>query len=99
LLEEQMFKMVMCATLSMAAIAVTLPTAKAAPPEFCREYADAAVNQVRGALASPVCARHISGTRWAPEHRVHFDWCLLQPIPVVQAERAARTEFLRGCRG
>ncbi|MGA3307732.1 MAG: hypothetical protein ABSD08_03830 [Xanthobacteraceae bacterium] len=75
------------------------PTAQAADPGFCHAYAEAAVNQVRGALANPHCARRIEGTRWAPEARVHFDWCLTQPIPAVEAERAARTEFLRGCRG
>jgi hypothetical protein len=39
------------------------------------------------------------GARWSPERHVHFDWCLSQPPAAVAAERQARTEFLRGCRG
>jgi hypothetical protein len=98
LLEETMLKVLMCAALSIAALAWTPPTAQAADREFCRAYADAAINQVRGALAHPRCAHRIEGTRWAPEARVHFDWCLSQPPSAAESERLARTEFLRGCR-
>jgi len=52
LLEETMLKVLMCAALSIAALAWT-PPAQAADREFCRAYADAAINQVRGALAHP----------------------------------------------
>ncbi len=94
-----MLKRLMLAILAAAAPAVVMPmAAQAADAAFCRAYAEAAVNQVRGALANPRCAHRINGTRWAPEARVHFEWCLTQPIPAVEAERAARTEFLRGCR-
>ena len=95
-----MLKATIYAGLLTAALSVLTPlSAQAADPGFCRAYADAAINQVRAALANPVCARHISGARWVPEHRVHFDWCLTVPYPAAEAERAARTEFLRGCRG
>jgi hypothetical protein len=53
LLQETMLKVLMCAALSIAALAWTPPTAQAADREFCRAYADAAINQVRGALAHP----------------------------------------------
>jgi hypothetical protein len=85
--------------LATAALALTLPTAKAAPPEFCRDYADAAVNQVRAALANPGCAGGAIGPRWRPEQRVHFQWCLTQPVPIVESERGARTGYLHACRG
>jgi hypothetical protein len=98
--EENVLRKLIGASLWMTALTFLTPlSVQAAPPEFCREYADAAINQVRGALANSVCARHISGARWAPERRVHFEWCLSAPIPAVEAERGARTEFLRGCRG
>jgi hypothetical protein len=81
-------------------IAILIPAAaQAAPPAFCAGYADAALNQVRGALSNPNCARGATGARWSTERHVHYDWCLTQPAPAVEAERVARTEFLRGCRG
>jgi hypothetical protein len=84
----------------VAALSYFVPlTAQAADPTFCAGYADAAVNQVRGALSNPNCAGGARGARWSPERHVHFDWCLSQPPGAVAAERDARTEFLRGCRG
>ena len=97
--EEKRLEVLMCAAVSAAAFAWSPQAAQAADREFCRAYADAAINQVRGALANPGCARGIQGPRWAPEHRVHFDWCLTAPFPAVEAERGARTAYLRTCRG
>ena len=73
--------------------------AQAADRAFCAGYTDAALNQVHIALSSPNCAAGARGARWAPERQVHFDWCLTQPPAAADAERHARTEFLRGCRG
>jgi hypothetical protein len=88
------------ASLSMAAVVALAPQpGHAAPPDFCQNYAQAAINQVRGALANPACAASIKGPRWNPEFQVHYNWCLSQPIPAVEAERGARTGFLRACRG
>ena len=87
------------ALLISAMAAFTPITAQAADPAFCAGYADAALNQVRAALSSPNCAAGARGARWSPERRVHFDWCLTQPPGAAAAERVARTEFLRGCRG
>jgi hypothetical protein len=74
-------------------------TAQAADPAFCAGYTDAALNQVRIALSSPNCMAGARGARWSPERHVHFDWCLTQPPGAAAAERQARTDFLRGCRG
>jgi hypothetical protein len=88
------------ASLAIGAFAALAPTpGYAAPPDFCQNYAQAAINQVRGALANPACAATIKGPRWNPEFQVHYNWCLTQPIPAVEAERGARTGFLRACRG
>jgi hypothetical protein len=52
-----------------------------------------------GALASPNCAGRIQGPRWSSDMALHYNWCLSQPYPAVEAERGARTGFLRACRG
>jgi len=87
------------ATILTAALAVLAPSAQAADPSYCKSYADAATNQVRAALANPGCAREARGPRWTPQYQVHFDWCLTQPVAAVEAERGARTGYLRACRG
>ena len=80
--------------------AVLIPlAAQAADPEFCRGYAQAAINQVRGALNNPNCARGLQGARWSADFKVHFDWCLTAAPGAAETERIARTEYLRGCRG
>jgi hypothetical protein len=82
-----------------AALAVLLPlAAQAAGPGFCRDYATAAVRQVELARAIPACNRG-AGPRWTTDFRVHFQWCLGAAPGVVEAERAARTNWLRHCRG
>jgi hypothetical protein len=75
-----------------------LTAAQAAPPGFCDQYAHAAENQVRGALSNPRCAREMQGARWSSDFRVHYDWCLGASFEAANAERNARTDFLRGCR-
>jgi hypothetical protein len=85
--------------LATPALAVLLPlAAQAAPPGFCRDYAAAAVRQVELARAIPACNRG-AGPRWTTDYKVHFDWCLGAAPGVVEAERAARTNWLRSCRG
>jgi hypothetical protein len=73
--------------------------AQAAPPDFCRDYAKAAMNQIRAGLANPGCVAGIKGPRWVPDEGIHFQWCLGQPFPMVESERGARTAYLRACRG
>lgn len=72
--------------------------AQAAPRDFCRDYAAAAVRQVQIARSVPACDRG-TGPRWTNDYRVHFDWCIGAPAGAVEAERAARTNWLRTCRG
>jgi hypothetical protein len=86
----------------IAAAALTFAmslSAQAAPADFCREYATAAANQVRAGLANSRCAAGIRGPRWTPNEAIHFQWCLRQPVPMVESERGARTAYLRACRG
>ena len=72
--------------------------AQAAPPGFCRDYARAAVSQVETTRSIPACNRGV-GARWTADYRVHFDWCLGAAPGAVDAERAARTKWIRSCRG
>jgi hypothetical protein len=95
-----MLKLAMRLTILLAGFTVLLPfTARAADPAFCAGYTDAALNQVRAALSSPNCRAGAVGARWSPDRHVHFDWCRSQPPAAAGAERQARTDFLRGCRG
>jgi hypothetical protein len=98
--EKTVLKVLTSASLLTLALTIAAPlAAQAADPAFCRGYAEAAVNQVRGGLANPACARGMHGDRWSSDFRVHFEWCRGQPIPAAEAERHMRTEYLRGCRG
>ena len=72
-------------------------TAQAAGEKVCEDYAHAAIVQVRIAMEHPRCER-ASGTRWSPEWRVHYDWCLGASYQQIGAERDARTNWLRTCR-
>jgi hypothetical protein len=81
-----------------AASAMTFSAAQAADPGFCREYAMAAVRQVELSRSILACNRGV-GPRWTSDYRVHFDWCVGAPYATVRAERAARTNWMRSCRG
>jgi hypothetical protein len=73
--------------------------AKAADPGFCRQYARAALVQVRGGLSDPACAGGLHGTRWSSDFAVHYEWCLGASFDAAGGERDARTRFLMGCTG
>jgi len=76
-----------------------LSPAHAADPGFCKQYAQAALNQVRGGLANPACAGGLQGARWSTDFAVHYEWCLGASFGAVGTERDARTRYLRGCTG
>lgn len=73
--------------------------ANAADPGFCRQYAKASLNQVRGGFANPACAGGLQGARWSSDFAVHYEWCLGASYGAAGVERDARTRFLRGCAG
>jgi hypothetical protein len=74
-----------------------LSGARAADPGFCRQFAKAAMIQVREALADPRCGAGLQGARWSTDFAVHYEWCLGASLDAVGTERAARTRFLRAC--
>jgi hypothetical protein len=74
-----------------------LTDARAVDPGFCRQFARAAVGQVREALADPRCGVGLQGARWSTDFAVHFEWCLGASLDAAGAERNARRHFLRAC--
>jgi hypothetical protein len=87
--------------LFMALLRLLLATgpnpAHAADPAFCKQYARAALMQVRGALASPHCGAELQGARWSAEFSAQYEWCLGASPDAAAAERDARARYLRGC--
>jgi hypothetical protein len=71
--------------------------ARAADPGFCRQFAKAAISQVRGALADPRCGAGVQGARWSTDFAVHYEWCLGASPDAAGAESHARRRFLRAC--
>jgi hypothetical protein len=85
-------------TMLVAGLAMLLPfAAQAADPGSCREYAEAAIRQVRGAINHPRCQPGMQGARWSADESVHYNWCLGANDAAVGAERDARTSYLRSC--
>jgi hypothetical protein len=85
--------------LALSALVFTAMTeARAADPAFCRQYSNAALNQVRGGLANPRCAAGLQGSRWSSDFSVHYQWCLGVSYADAGTERDARTKYLLGCR-
>jgi hypothetical protein len=76
-----------------------MSAAHAADPAFCKQYAKAALNQVRGGLANPGCAGGMQGARWSTDFAVHYEWCLGTSFGAAGNERDARTQQLRTCSG
>jgi hypothetical protein len=76
-----------------------LTAAHAADPAFCKQYAQAALNQVRSGLANPACAATLQGARWSTDFAVHYEWCVGASFAAAGAERDARTRQLRACTG
>jgi hypothetical protein len=74
-----------------------LSAAHAADPVFCKQYAQAALTQVRGGLSNPACAAGLQGARWSTDFAVHYEWCLGAFSGAAGTERDMRTRYLRGC--
>ncbi len=90
-----MLKTVIAAGLLLAGAS---SAAFAANPEFCANYAQAALNQVRAASGNPACAPGLTGTRWSGEYGVHYGWCITAAPQAAAEEREMRTRYLRSCR-
>lgn len=93
-----MRRLMTCAIIICNGLLYFAAPASAADPAFCKGYTNAALNQVRLALANPKCAPGAQGARWSTAFPVHYEWCLGASFTAAGAERDARTGYLRGCR-
>ena len=74
--------------------------ASAADKEFCHDYANAAMRQVRVALNNRRCTFRVDNeTRWSTDYRTHFEWCRGVGRDQANSERDARRRILDHCRG
>jgi hypothetical protein len=78
-------------------VVLSASAAHAADPGFCKQYTQAALNQVRVGLITPRCARGLQGARWSTEFAIHYEWCLGASLAAAGVERDERTRFLRAC--
>jgi len=79
-------------------LASSATSASAADPGFCRDYARAALHQVRGALNNRRCTFHMENeARWSSDFQVHYSWCLGVGRDEADRERDARREMLEHC--
>ncbi len=85
--------------LSAALLLAAAGSAQAAGEGFCRDYARAAVNQVRGAEHHGRCDLRMDRdpARWSTDFRTHFDWCRGVSRDQADSEREARTRALEHC--
>jgi hypothetical protein len=77
--------------------AATTPGARAADPDFCRDYARSAVEQVHRAEHIRSCGYLLDDGRFSPDWRAHYDWCLNAHHHEANEERARRHEALERC--
>jgi hypothetical protein len=85
-----------------AGLALALGTAAAAAgPDFCRDYAHAAMDQVHRAMDHRRCAFHFDngaeGGRWGSDWHAHYNWCLGVSRDQADSERDARRHALHEC--
>jgi hypothetical protein len=80
-------------------VVLSVNAAHAADPNFCKQYTQAALNQVRGGLVNPRCAGGLHGARWSTEFSVHYEWCLGASFAAAGTERDERTRLLQACNG
>lgn len=86
------------AVAALALLSISAGAAIAADDQVCRDYAVAAVRQVRVMHEIPACNRGM-GARWTDDWNVHYQWCRGATYQQLGAERDARTNWLRSCRG
>jgi hypothetical protein len=82
---------------ALPALALLTTAANAADPGFCKQYAQAALNQVKVGLSDPICGSGLRGVRWSSDFAVHYEWCLGASLAGAGGERDARTRFLQTC--
>jgi len=88
-----MKKLILAAT---ALITLSAP-ALAADPQFCADYAHAAVHEVDVNMSIPGCFKGFNA-RWNRDYGHHYSWCLGVSYEAANAEREYRRAGLAECR-
>jgi hypothetical protein len=85
-------------TAALLALSASLPAAAADEP-FCRDYARAAMNQLRSAEKHPRCEHFLRDQpdRWTGDYRKHYDWCRTVRRDQASSERNIRKRELIRC--
>jgi len=95
-----MLKSLRIAVLGAALISVSglAVSARAADPDFCRDYARSAVNQYREAQEHHRCMDRIHDfSRWSSDWRHHYEWCVGVSRQDAWSERRLREKVLDQC--
>ena len=87
----------LAAMAGLAAAALSTPAARAADPEFCRDYARAAVEQSERAMNTRGCGHLLHDGRFSTDFRTHFQWCLEAHRHEADEQRSIRHEELERC--
>jgi hypothetical protein len=82
---------------AVLATAAAAPGARAADPDFCRDYARSAVEQVHRAEHIRSCGYLLESGRFSPDWRAHYEWCLNAHHHEANEERERRHEALERC--
>jgi hypothetical protein len=90
-------KCLMAMVIAAAGVVAFAAQTQAADPGYCRNYANAAVNQFREYRNIPGCFQG-ANDRWRPNWNAHYGWCLGVPWENARDETGARANQLRGCR-
>src|SRR5208282_434228 len=75
--------------LAAATLAALSAPAWAADPQFCADYARAAVHEVDVNMSIPGCFRGFNA-RWNRDYGHHYGWCLGVSYEAANAEREYR---------
>jgi hypothetical protein len=85
------------AVAAAALAAVAAPGARAADPDFCRDYARSAIEQVHRAEHIRSCGYLLGSGRFSPDWQAHYNWCLGAHHHEADEERGRRHEELERC--
>ena len=84
--------------MSVLAVAAILcgSAAQAAPPAFCKNYANRAVWQYKVMRSTPSCQQPPSNF-WHADRTLHFEWCLTAHPHAVNDQSHERDSQLSAC--
>jgi hypothetical protein len=89
-------KSIYVSAISVALVGFATSAAFAFTPQYCNNYARAAVHEFYYTTTAPNCA--VAQTaRWQPNFAPHYQWCLSTDFADARREWNIRINFLNGC--